>query len=67
VQSVFDEHECKFIIFHDANVLLCVSWIFYRCKSYLVFISVRMSDISNLKWTVFTCFVYGEFIGAIKF
>jgi len=47
VQSILDENECKFIIFHDESVLYCASLIFHESKNYLIIISVRMSDIRN--------------------
>jgi len=47
VQSILDENECKFIIFHDESVLYGASLIFHESKNYLIIISVRMSDIRN--------------------
>jgi len=41
--------------------------ILYKSKRDLIIISDVMSDIRIMKWTVFTQFRYGEFIGAICF
>jgi len=53
--------------FHDFNVIQLVSLLFHKSKSYLIIISVIMSEIRVMERTVFTQFGYGKFIGVISF
>ena len=67
VQSVFKEHQWRFINFHLFSVDQCVSLIFHESYSYLMIFCANMTDIKIIKRSVYIQFLYGEFNGAICF
>ncbi len=53
VYSVINEHQCMFINFHLFSIDQCVFLIFHESYSYLMIFCASMSDIKNIKSSVF--------------